>query len=475
VLSEYPEPFFRTLAAGGEEPQGSASEGVAVADAGEREWLRTEGPGALVHAWVSAPRGTLRVSVDGADEPAWVAPLAAEGLADLPLALLAGGEGAGGVELYLPLPYERACRVTWAPPAGASAGGATEPLRWRLVRREWQPGTPVLSVDPGALAGEGERLARAAAALSPGKASAHAPPAHGEATHGEITHPFGHRIASTGTGGAAVYAGLSNDAQDAPSAVTELRLVVRDGEAGDEADLAALVRSAELILTFDGVDTVRVPLADFFGWSLGPYDSRYLSVQGGAEGALLAVRLPMPFRQSLFVRVESTRPEPLDVMGYVTIAPYDWTPSTLYFHAEHRTAQAGSGDRGRQLLSVDRRGQWVGETLNLAGSAAGPVLAALVDGEGEPSWAGGRVDAPEASEAGLVAALTAATSRAEGAGAQRVEFRVLDRVPFFALLEVQAHVPSSAGGPLASVLWYYADLAAAPESERASIPGAGDE
>lgn len=470
VLSEHPEPFFRTVAAEGEQPYGSAPDAPeGEADRAEHEWLRAEGPGALVHAWVSAPRGTLRVYVDGAGDPAWIAPLAAE----LPLA----SPAAGGVELYLPLPYERSCRVTWAPPAvdAGEAGGGTEALRWRLVRREWQPGTPVQSVDAGALAGEAQRLARAAAALSPGQAASQAPPAHGEARQGEITHPFGHRIASTGTGGAAVYAGLSNDAQDSPSAVTELRLVVRDGEARDEADLAALVRSAELILTFDGVDTVRVPLADFFGWSLGPYESRYLSVQGGAEGALLAVRLPMPFRESLFVRVESTRPEPLDLMGYVTIAPYHWTPSTLYFHAERRTAPAGSGEPGRELLSVDRRGQWVGETLTVTGTAAGPVLAALVDGEGEASWAGGRVDGPAASEAARVAALTAVTTRAEGAGSQRLELRVLDRVPFLALLEVQAQVPASASGPLAAVLWYYADLVAPPESERASFPGSGDE
>lgn len=470
VLAECPEPFFRTLALEGLESPGAAPDGDQAP--GERVWLEVEGPGALVHAWVSAPRGTLRVYVDGGDEPVWTAPLDPETLAGVPLASPAERAEVGGVELHLPLPFERACRVTWSPTEQAPEQADADALRWRLVRREWQPGTPVRSADAEMLAGEAERIRRTAAALSNGASAPRSVPTDHDA-QGEVTHPFGHRIASTGTGGAAVYAGLSNDAQGAPSALTELRLVVRDGDAQDEAGLTALLRSADLVLTFDGVDTTRVPLADFFGWSLGAYESRHLSVQASAEAALLAVRLPMPFRESLFVRVESTRPEPLDVMGYVTIAPYSWTPSTLYFHAERRTARPGSG--GRLLLSVDRRGQWVGESLTLAAAQAGPLLTAAVDGEATPSYSGGRLEGPAPGEPALVAPLAASARPGDDVGLQRLEFRVLDRVPFLALLEVQARVPAEASGPLTSVLWYYADLAPQPESEQAALPGSGDE
>src|SRR5690606_21437301 len=112
-----------------------------------------DGPGAVVRIWSANPAGTLRVYVDGAEEP----------LIEEEMAALLGGTGsvpepfAGvrsrGYNLYLPIPFAESCKVT------SDAGGFYYHVNWRGDG----DGADVRSLDAGPLSEE--TLAVAGAAL----------------------------------------------------------------------------------------------------------------------------------------------------------------------------------------------------------------------------------------------------------------------------------------------------------------------
>ena len=463
------------------------------ADAPARELVRLEGPGVLVAVAVSPPSGRLRLRLDGKDE----APLELDLSRPLEgLLSIAGGTAV----LRLPVPFAETLAADWI---GAPLTEGTEP-RYRVESRSYPNGdTSVTSPTRSELDEAALELRRATAnpgqpTEQPERPGVPGPDVPG-VPRGEVTHPFGHRIASTGKNGAAVYAGLSHDAQGLPSALTELRIVARDADPGDEAALERLLEGALLVLTFDGADTVRVPLAAFFAWPTAPFDSRYLGVQGGSEGVSMVVRFPMPFRERLFVRVEALRAEPLDVMGYATISPWEWTPNTLYFHAEFRSRDLVP--RGAALwraFELERRGQWVGAALALVappGTDAehrgrseraedwlrGPGPALRVDGQARASWRARRLSDAFLAVPGsprFHSRLGGITARGESD--RWAAFRVLEaeRAPFLARLELDLASPlrteeDFAGDRLELVAWFYADLPE-PDRTRRVEPRPGD-
>src|SRR5688572_10750748 len=81
---------------------------------GQREYvlLDTKGPGAIVRIWSATPTGTLRIYLDGDEEPVIEEPLlellSGQGSIPAPFAHVVGA----GYNLYFPLPFRERCKIT---------------------------------------------------------------------------------------------------------------------------------------------------------------------------------------------------------------------------------------------------------------------------------------------------------------------------------------------------------------------------
>jgi hypothetical protein len=191
-LARWPEPAYRTLQASSHDRRSVAPDQPGWFANMDRSWfvrvderdgrrehvmLDTRGPGALVRFWGTwhGPRGTefsngtLRVYLDGADEPAIEGPIAdvlSGGLlAPAPLSQFVSPDcppANRAHNLYLPIPYADGCRVTYETDAPIDDGGHEgEALYYQIVHRAYAPGTRVESFSRQRLAAAGEAVERA--------------------------------------------------------------------------------------------------------------------------------------------------------------------------------------------------------------------------------------------------------------------------------------------------------------------------
>ena len=477
ALAEFPDPPYLALQSSSRDPSSVAPnrDGWFANDDrghyarmlerdGRREGvlLDAEGPGAVVRIWSANPAGVLRVYLDGADEAAIAEPMAALLGGSGPVPAQFAAERSRGFNLYLPIPFARRCVITCDEPEG---------LYYAVNHRAWPAGTEVASLTEDDLSALGERLGEL------GDRLLEAPPAR--AAEGDEKHyAFGGEISITGKEGRAQYTGLSNHAPDQPHAVSELRLLARDPDPTDGADLEQLLRRALLVLTFDGVDTVSVPLGDFFGSApgLNPFHSFPMTVE---ENGMLTCRLLMPYRERAFLRVESLAPEPLEVKGFVTLVPWEWTPNSLYLHAAWRGAAAVPTRpmRDWHRVVVEGRGVLVGDML----AVGNPVKdwwgegdeKIYVDGERFPSHFGTGTEDYYGYGWGSPLPFQAPfhnQTRCDGPGnfgyTSLNRFRALDAIPFFARLELDLevwHWTDDIDVSLAATTWFYADLDPGPD------------
>lgn len=276
---------------------------------GRQEYVMAdvEGPGALVRIWSANPAGTMRIYLDGAQEPSLAAPMSeilGGTYPGLPRPL--AGEYSKGWNLYLPIPYAKHCKVT------SDAGK----FYYHVNYRTYEAGTAVETFRSSQIQSLGSELAPVAARLS-GPAS----PVAAGATAFAVTVPPGQ---------CAPLAAFSGS-----QAITQFEVQWTPSNVRDEPAL----RAAVLEMVFDGQQTVAAPLGDFFGTGpgLNPFESLPVSV--AADGRL-SCRWVMPFQRSAEIRVRNLGPAEVSLRGAVMAAPRPWTERSLHFHAKWRAAFA---------------------------------------------------------------------------------------------------------------------------------------
>ena len=334
--------------------------------AGREEFvmLDAEGPGCVTRIWSANPEGKLRVYIDGAEEAELLAPMG-----DLlrgkikPFLPPLGQETARGCTLYFPIPFARRCKIT------SDKGGFYFHVGYRI----YPEGPPVESFSQAGLEAAQNEIDRAIAFL----------------THPELLDLWGKeaapkeiRISVLGK----TSSRLDLYAPQGGGAIRELRLRPSTKD-------ARALRGTVLSMSFDGEETVRAPLGDFFGTGPGfnLYESLPLSVL--AEGTLLC-RWPMPFRKLASLELRGTTAAEVKVEGHAMIEPYAWDEESLLFHAKWRAAHElkTSPPRDWNLAALEGRGLYAGNCLNVAN----PVRAwwgegdekIYVDGESFPSHFG---------------------------------------------------------------------------------------
>ncbi len=337
---------------------------------GKKEWVLMEhkGPGAIVRMWAPnmAKDAIFRVYFDGSEKPAIEANMMklfyGEDFVSPPFAALK----ARGGNVYLPLPFERECKVTidkndcgWAEPAD---------LFYIIQYRAYAPGTIVKTFDMKQYKANKKYLNEVGSVLN------------SPATQKETSEI----IADT----------LLNSAREFVFDLKEGNRAINYLEVNVEAeDMDEALRKTRLIMEFDRVQTINCPLGDFFGSGAGlnPFEDWMRTVKKNGE---MCCRWIMPYEKSARLKVESVGNQSVKLKVKVNYQPWQWDSRSMYFHANW------GFDRGINNLPVPNfnfitiRGQgvYVGETLSITNYSTrwwGEGMEKIsIDGEAFPSQFG---------------------------------------------------------------------------------------
>jgi len=326
----------------------------ALPDGGRRYvLLDAEGPGALTRLWTATPAGTLRVYIDDGATPALEAPMGALLSGEvMPFEVPFAQVTAMGFSLYFPFPYRSHCLVTLDSITSTDpfSGRPAEKLYYQVGYRQYRASarSRVRPYSPDELARASPAVARVAAALR-----ADAP----------VDHPGMQQVVPIAEARLRPGQDVSTRvvAPQGGGAISLLRL------ATPERDPARL-RDTLLKIAFDGVETVRAPLLDFFGTGPGLSPTASLPFTVAADGTLLC-RFVMPFGASATVTVARLAvgdDAPVALSGAITVAARPFAgDGRAVFHARFR---------GPEALATRPLRDWHVATLQGPGRQVGTVL-----------------------------------------------------------------------------------------------------
>ena len=274
--------------------------------AGRKEYVMmdTAGPGVIVRIWSANPAGTLRIYLDGSDQPAIQAPMSdllGGKFPGLPRPI--AGEYSKGWNLYFPIPYARSCKVT-------SDNGN---FYYHVNYRTYPVGTAVESFQVGQLKTLAASIEKLAARLAAPRGDDAA--FDGEVEEFEIELPAGESVRQEFTGSKAFTRSL-------------VKLAANDREAA--------LRAIIVKVAFDGEAAIEAPLGDFFG--SGPGINAYAALPlGMTQGGEMYCHWFMPFKESAVIEMVNHGKESVTLTGEIALADYQWTDASMHFHAKWRT------------------------------------------------------------------------------------------------------------------------------------------
>ena len=323
-----------------------------------------DGRGALVRIWSGDPKGTLRIYVDGDDEP--VIEESMKGLLGGEVtwcpAPLAGVRGRGS-NLYLPVPFAKSLKVT------SSEGG----FYYHVNVAKWAEGRAVTS-----LTREGLKKSAATVLGAARRLKLTAGPPNLQAGEGMVSGRSLYLHATPVlTGGKGFLRGspdqteyiLVKAAGGRPSVLTDL--VITDFASND---LHAALARVMVVLAFDGKETVRVPLGAFF--ACGPIGGEHVGLPAGlvkaVEGWRLYSRFPMPFSREATIQIENRSQADITARLEWRVRPARGD-ALLVFGAAHRewTGIETRPRRDLELCDITGQGRVVGCVLTVRNPVAG--------------------------------------------------------------------------------------------------------
>lgn len=296
-----------------------------------------QGPGALVRFWSANPHSTIRIYLDGAEEPQFEADFSSltrglHPLAPLPIS----GQRALGCNLYLPIPYEKSCKVTVT----------SHNMYYHVNYRAYPEGTAVETMDFNRPDLE-EKVKKVAELLKdPGALS---PEMNGN-SRVDVTEKILNANECMGW-----------EARG-EKAIQEIRFQV------EAENLEAALRGCLLEMWFDGRERpyVVAPLGDFFGSGPGFNVGQSLPV-GVQEDGWMYSRWYMPFQESALFRVTNYSGGQVKIKGRVSTVQAKWTPRSMYFHSKWKTDWniPAFPRRDYSFLETRGRGVYVGNVYHV--------------------------------------------------------------------------------------------------------------
>ena len=274
-----------------------------------------DGPGAIVRFWLTTAQkqGRMRFYFDNAVTPSFEIPAF-----DLMKAGFNLGPGLlqphssydsiskGGNTLYLPIPYQKHCKITWGDPDTPTI---RQPRYYQVNYRTYEAGTKVATFNKEDLITEKSQI---------------------DSTEYKLWHPVTFQADKTITANKTIDAGkeVSIQLPAGSFAVHSLILNINSSQAENQAQV---LRSTVLKIVFDGEETVWCPAGDFSGSGVG--GKLIQSWYREAEDKKITSRFIMPYQNKATVSLINTSNIPVQVDLNVNLAPFRWDNNSMYFHA----------------------------------------------------------------------------------------------------------------------------------------------
>lgn len=332
-----------------------------------REYILADlkGPGVLARLWTANPGGNLYVYADGATTPilAGVSRDILRGRVE-PITWPFAHNPSRASTFYFPIPFRQSLRITTDEPIGE--GLMRYEWYFQATYRQYEEGTDVQT--PASLGGEDVRKA-----LYSARERWLARPRGPDSTTTETL------VLNAANGWKAVLDRKS------PTAIYALRL----SPSGFDA---AALRGSLLRMSFDGTETIAVPLGDFFASSPGTNEMRTLPMRVSPSG-LRECYLPMPFKGRVEIAIDTFDRKDAVIICQVAMAPYEWNERSLYLHAAWSPGERQRTDpEERTMIAIRGRGVYIGTHYSVA--SLSPMWwgegdeRLYVDDESVASWAG---------------------------------------------------------------------------------------
>jgi hypothetical protein len=337
-------------------------------------YLRTEGntyvmadmkgPGCIVRIWSANPMGVLKIYLDGASEPALAKDFLALTTGKVrPFAEPIVGRRSRGANLYLPIPYQKQCKVV--------VENIKEPKRMYYLIDYWtyRPEVEVPTWSMDLLNAHMDTYKAVCSVLShPTDGPADLP----KIAHRRFTLASGSKVQVRG--------------QPGPAAIRVLKV------RASSRDLTRALREVALAIRFNGADKAQVwaPLGDFFGTAPGVNPYRGLPMGMTKDGWMYCYWF-MPYRSSAVVEFHNEGQQEVTLEVQFASSHVVNAVDLLTFHAGWRRSNPNT-TFDWPLLECTGRGRYVGVAMSIFN----PVRSwwgegdekVWVDGEAFPSWYG---------------------------------------------------------------------------------------
>jgi hypothetical protein len=429
--------------------------------------MDADGPGAIVRFWLTTvvKPGMIRFYFDNVEKAAIEVPafdLMKAGFNIDPALLNPHSsyepEGKGGNTLYLPLPYQKHCKVTWE---YTDTDAMKTAHYYQINYRTYPSDTKVKTFAMNDLAAEKELIDKTEAALwnphtKEGK----------EINLAKQLSPGKESIIDLPTG---------------PNAIRQLTFRFSTTK---KEDYEKAWRTVFLKIEFDGAQTVWCPLGDFIGGGYGgrKIKSWYRELNENGQGTS---RWLMPYEKIARITFINNASFDVNINASVIVSPFHWDSNTMYFHTTYKyeaNVKDVKGDYGLNKVAkldtagpidwnfatIKGRGVYLGNTFSVynhmnAWYGEGDAKA-YVDNEAFPSEFGtGLEDYYNTSWAPVILYQTpfANAPRADSASSAGyntfTRTRILDRLPFTKVFAFDMEMLSWTGGTIdaaAATYWY---------------------
>ncbi len=311
---------------------------------GRKEYviLEVDGPGALVRWWRPADNpGTMRVYLDGSTEPVIAADpddfVGGTLLIGEPFSFITSKNEPNaawrGRDLYLPIPYQEGCKITWE--NGVSY--------FQIGYRKYVPGTEVVTFTKDQLKDARDTIQRVAAKLTVDSAAATGTV---QAKQNQILAP-----------GSSVSIAL-----EGPGAINRLSVQLSAG------DYHQALRSTVLTLQFDDQQTAWLPIGALggVGYSDEKNDTYFAKVN--RETGTINSFYVMPFKSSAKATLTNNSEQHVTIQNFeLTVDDYRWDNRSLHFHATWFELRNISTQNRSDLnfVTVKGAGRYVGTSITV--------------------------------------------------------------------------------------------------------------
>lgn len=286
----------------------------------ERVMLDTDGPGVVTRFWITAidKKGVIRIYFDNEANPSVVIP--AYDLMRIGIDGMEGGlllphtsyekDGKGGSTMFLPMPYQKHCKVTFTYEDDTNLS----PRYFQLNYRRYPKGTKVETFSLTKIAGYKDKIARVNHVLQ----------------HPELSESF-----SSST---SVFRlpSLSESVVRLPQGeqgVYELQFALSDIE---PEQMEQAMRDVLVSMSFDGKQTVSdIPVSDLACAGMGAPAMRSFYTESFGRGMVI-MRWFMPYRKSAEITLRNSSAQHVSVSVTTKTKPIKWDKRMLYFHASWR-------------------------------------------------------------------------------------------------------------------------------------------